>query len=117
MLGNARVAPTLAVSDLKRAREFYEGRLGLTVEAVVGETIRYSCGHGTGLALFERPMTPIDRTVAAFEVEDIEREVRELMDTGVVVEGVVSLPGGLKRAFFNDPDGNVIGIRQLPSEV
>ena len=37
------------------------------------ETVRYSCGGGTGLAIFERPMEAIDRTVAAFEVEDIEQ--------------------------------------------
>jgi catechol 2,3-dioxygenase-like lactoylglutathione lyase family enzyme len=113
MLADAPVAPTLAVSDMKRARRFYEGRLGLTVEASVEGTIRYRCGRGTGLALFERPMTPVDRTVAAFEVDDIEREVEELRGSGVDVEGVITLPSGVKRAFFKDPDGNVIGMRQL----
>ncbi|PZS25824.1 MAG: hypothetical protein DLM61_19370 [Pseudonocardiales bacterium] len=113
MLGNARVAPTLAVTDMSRARRFYEGKLGLTVEAEVEDTIRYKCAHGTGLALFERPMTPTERTAAAFEVEDIEQEIRELRDRGVEVEGVITLPSGLKRAFFNDPDGNRIGMRQL----
>jgi len=31
----------------------------------------------------------------------------------VEVEGIITLPSGLKRAFFKDPDGNVIGMRQL----
>ena len=113
MLSDARVAPTLAVTDLKRAREFYEQKLGLTVEAEVGETVRYSCGGGTGLAVFERPMEAIDRTVAAFEVENIVQEVDELRDRGVEVEGVITLPSGIKRAFFKDPDGNIIGMREL----
>lgn len=113
MLGDARVAPTLAVTDLKRARAFYEERLGLAIEVESEETIRFKCGHGTGLAIFERPMEPIDRTVAAFEVEDIEREVAELAERGVEVEDVINLPSGVKRAFFKDPDGNVIGMRQL----
>jgi catechol 2,3-dioxygenase-like lactoylglutathione lyase family enzyme len=113
MLSEARVAPTLAVTDMERAREFYEGKLGLTVEAAVEGTIRFTCGGGTGLALFERPMEPIDRTLAAFEVEDIEQEVAELRERGVDVEGVITLPSGIKRAFFKDPDGNVIGMRQL----
>ena len=78
MLADARVVPTLAVSDMERARRFYEAGLGLLVEAEVEETVRYRCGGGTGLAIFERPMKPIDRTVAAFEVDDIEREVNEL---------------------------------------
>ena len=113
MLSNARVAPTLAVTDLGRARRFYEDKLGLKVEAEVAETIRYRCGAGTGLALFERPMEPIDRTVAAFEVDDIESEVAALRGGGVDVEGIVTLPSGVKRAFFKDPDGNIIGMRQL----
>jgi predicted enzyme related to lactoylglutathione lyase len=98
---------------MERARQFYEGTLGLTVEAEVEGTIRYRCGHGTGLALFERPMAPVERTVAAFEVEDIEQEVRELRMQGVTVEGIITMPSGLKRAFFKDPDGNVIGMRQI----
>ena len=53
---------------MKRARRFYEDMLGLEVEVEAAETIRYSCGGGTGLALFERPSDPVDRTVAAFEV-------------------------------------------------
>ena len=116
MLSNARVVPTLAVSDVERARRFYEEGLGLAVEADVVGTVRYSCGGGTALAIFERPMEPVDRTIAAFEVADIEGEVDDLRERGVGVEGVITLPGGVKRAFLKDPDGNVIAMRQLPGE-
>jgi len=47
------------------------------------------------------------------EVEDIEKEIEELRSRGVSVDGVTTLPSGVKRAFFSDPDGNVLGIRQL----
>jgi len=113
MLSSARVAPTLAVNDLERARRFYEEKLGFEVEVQVAETVRYRCGHGTGLAIFERPMTPVDRTVAAFEVQDIEAEVDDLRANGVEVEGVITLDSGVRRAFFKDPDGNIIGMRQI----
>jgi catechol 2,3-dioxygenase-like lactoylglutathione lyase family enzyme len=115
MLSNARVVPTLAVSDMERARYFYEEELGLAVEADVVETVRYSCGGDTALAIFERPMEPVDRTVAAFEVEDIEGEVNELRGRGVEVQGIITLPNGVQRAFFKDPDGNVLGMRELPA--
>jgi catechol 2,3-dioxygenase-like lactoylglutathione lyase family enzyme len=114
MLSNLRVVPTLAVSDMDRARRFYEEGLGLAVEADVVGTVRYSCGGDTALAIFERPMEAVDRTVAAFEAEDIEGEVNELRGRGVEVEDIITLPNGVKRAFFKDPDGNVIGMRQLP---
>jgi catechol 2,3-dioxygenase-like lactoylglutathione lyase family enzyme len=113
MLSSAPVAPTLAVNDLERARRFYEERLGFEVEIQVAETVRYRCGNGTGLSIFERPMTPVDRTVAAFEVVDIEAEVAELTAKGVEVEGVTTLDSGVRRAFFKDPDGNIIGMRQI----
>jgi catechol 2,3-dioxygenase-like lactoylglutathione lyase family enzyme len=114
MLEDARVVPTLPVSSMERARRFYEGKIGLTrIEHEVEGTIRYGCGGGTGLALFERPTEPLDRTVAAWEVEDIEKEVEELRSRGVSVGGVITLPSGVKRAFFRDPDGKVLGIRQL----
>jgi catechol 2,3-dioxygenase-like lactoylglutathione lyase family enzyme len=113
MLSNAPVTPTLAVNDLERARRFYEEKLGFEVEAQVAETVRYRCGNGTGLAIFERPMTPVDRTVAAFEVADIENEVTDLRSRGVEVEGVITLASGVRRAFFKDPDGNLIGMRQI----
>ena len=116
MLSNARVVPTLAVSDMERARRFYEEGLGLAVEADVVGTVRYSCGGGTALAIFERPMEPVDRTIAAFEVADIEGEVNVLRERAIEVEGVITVPGGVKRAFFKDPDGNIIGMRQLPGE-
>jgi catechol 2,3-dioxygenase-like lactoylglutathione lyase family enzyme len=114
VLSNARVVPTLAVSDMERARHFYEEGLGLAVEVDVVGTVRYSCGGDTALAIFERPMQPVDRTVAAFELEDIEGEVKELRRRGVEVDDIITMPNGVKRAFFKDPDGNVIGIRQLP---
>jgi catechol 2,3-dioxygenase-like lactoylglutathione lyase family enzyme len=113
MLSSARAAPTLAVNDLERARRFYEDKLGFEAEAQVAETVRYRCGGGTGLAIFERPMTPVDRTVAAFEVPDIEAEVADLRSRGVEVEGVITLDSGARRAFFKDPDGNIIGMRQV----
>jgi catechol 2,3-dioxygenase-like lactoylglutathione lyase family enzyme len=114
VLSNARVVPTLAVSDMERARHLYEEGLGLAVEADVVGTVRYSCGGDTALAICERPMQPVDRTVAAFELEDIEGEVKELRRRGVEVDDIITMPNGVKRAFFKDPDGNVIGIRQLP---
>jgi catechol 2,3-dioxygenase-like lactoylglutathione lyase family enzyme len=114
VLEDARVVPTLPVSSLERARRFYEDKVGLTrIEVETEGGVRYGCGGGTGLALFERPTEPLDRTVAAWEVNDIEKEVAELRSRGVTVDGIINLPSGIKRAFFSDPDGNVLGIRQL----
>ena len=52
MLSNMPVVATLAVSDMDRARRFYEETLRLEVEADLVGTVRYSCGRGTALAIF-----------------------------------------------------------------
>jgi catechol 2,3-dioxygenase-like lactoylglutathione lyase family enzyme len=62
MLAKARVVPTVAVSDIERARRFYEARLGFEAEAVLEKTVRYGCGGGTGLAIFEGPVEAMTGT-------------------------------------------------------
>jgi hypothetical protein len=56
---------------------------------------------------------PRSRSIAPSEVQDIQKEVEELRSRGIGVDGVITLPSGVKRAFFSDPDGNVLRIRQL----
>src|SRR5919108_4047345 len=69
--------------------------------------------HAAPSVVTPAPMRP--RTVAAFEVADIEAEIADLNSRGVEVEGVITLASGVRRAFFQDPDGNIIGMRQLCS--
>jgi catechol 2,3-dioxygenase-like lactoylglutathione lyase family enzyme len=113
MLSSARVAPTLAVNDLGRARRFYEEKLGFEVEVQVPRRCATAAAMEPDWRSSNGPMTPVDRTVAAFEVQDIEAEVDDLRANGVEVEGVITLDSGVRRAFFKDPDGNIIGMRQI----
>ena len=42
-------------------------------------------------------------------------EVRELlMSRGVEVSDIVEYPGGIKSAFFSDPDGNSWELQEIP---
>jgi catechol 2,3-dioxygenase-like lactoylglutathione lyase family enzyme len=125
-LSNHRVGAAVAVSDMSRAREFYEGKLGLTAagdDADGGRT--YECGEGTALHVFPSPTgaRASGATVAGWTVDDLERLVDELTADGVTFErydgeGIttddrgIAVFGESKSAWFKDPDGNVFALVQ-----
>lgn len=126
MLGESRATSGFAVNDLNKAREFYEGILGLQVEVLDAE-------HGlTRLKLAEEcdvlmylsaDMRPASYTMLNFEVDDIDAAVDGLVERGVTIErydgfehdakGIVRGPGP-QIAWFMDPSGNVLSVLQQP---
>lgn len=124
MLAKAQVMPTIPVVDLARAREFYEGRLGLKPAGPsTPDGIPYECGGGTRLLLYPLGATNADHTVASFVVDDIDRTVRSLKAQGVVFEdydlphltttrGIATLASS-KAAWFKDTEGNILAVSQF----
>ena len=122
MLGASMVVATIPVSDLDRAKEFYGDRLGLTQLWENPASVRYRCGDTTELSVFRRPDTQTGHTLAHFEVEDIEAAVADLEERGVpfldytegplVTTHHIAPIGPARAAWFTDPDGNTLGLRQ-----
>ena len=121
MLGSASTHPMVAVSDLPRAREFYEGTLGLVPSDERSGAVRYDTSGGTWFMLYESPHAhPAESTRMKFEVPDIYATVQALRGNGVVfeeyegktVEGVAEHESGARGAWFKDPDGNILQIGQ-----
>jgi catechol 2,3-dioxygenase-like lactoylglutathione lyase family enzyme len=125
-LSNYRVGAAVAVSDMGRAREFYEGKLGFTAagdDADGGRT--YECADGTTLHVFPSPSGTggSGATVAGWTVDDLESLVDELAGNGVAFERYddeqistddkgIAVFGESKTAWFKDPDGNVLALVQ-----
>lgn len=81
MLTNASIHPTLPAVDLDRARKFYEDKLGLRVTRTdPSPGILLQGGNGTAVYLYQRGATKADHTAAAFQVDDVEAQVKELME-------------------------------------
>lgn len=125
-LGKTKIAPVAAVSNMNRAREFYEGKLGLRLkrESHIAE-LAYECGDGTELLVYGSPdhAGKSTATLAYFDVENLDLEMDRLAANGVVFEqydqpglktnprGVAELHGS-RVAWFRDPDGNTYAISQ-----
>ncbi len=124
MLSNAALHPTIPAVDIKRAREFYEKKLGLRVlKTDPSPGITFEAGEGTTLYVFQREPTKADHTVVSFKVEDVEAQVSELKDKGIVFEDVeipgmetvngITTMGDIKAAWFKDTEGNVLAVSNM----
>jgi predicted enzyme related to lactoylglutathione lyase len=109
------------VTDMTRARKFYEGVLGLkaTLDHKMENAhwVEYDIGSGT-LAIGVAPgMNPNkDGCCVALEVEDFEGALSELRAANVEFNfGPLETPV-CHMAFVRDPDGNSVGIHKRKPE-
>jgi catechol 2,3-dioxygenase-like lactoylglutathione lyase family enzyme len=122
MVSAKMVVATLPVSDLAAGKVFYGETLGLTLLWENPASARFRCGDSSEVSIFRRPGTVTEHTVAHFEVADIESEIRDLEAKGVTfldyTEGPLTTTGHIaqlgpaRAAWFRDPDGNTLGLRQ-----
>ena len=123
MFESIRAVPTIAVSDMDRAKEFYGGTLGLTAKDERSDGVRYEAGGGSLLLVYPSQFAGTAKsTCMGFDVEDLDKAVEELRGRGVVFEeydmpGLKTVNGiaeieGVKGAWFKDPDGNILAIGQ-----
>lgn len=122
-LKNATARATIAVADIERAAEFYEGKLGLTpLEGGPDEVRIYELAGGSQLQVYVSSYAKASgATVASFGVDDLEQTVEELTAAGVQFERYDEPPtdergimdaGYVKSAWCKDPEGNVLAIDQ-----
>ncbi|MDP2729370.1 MAG: VOC family protein [Dehalococcoidales bacterium] len=121
------VHPTLPAVDINRARNFYEEKLGLKVILEdPSPGLMFKVGD-CRLYIYQRGATKADHTVAEFEVDDIEAEMRELRNKGIEFEDVdfpglktvngiatMTMNGGeIRVAWFKDTEGNILAIEEM----
>lgn len=110
----------IPVTDLERARAFYEGVLGLRVseEMMDGKWIEYSVGDDTlAIANVGEAWTPSDQgTGAALEVENFDEAIQRLKDRQVRFAAEPFETPCCHMAVVQDPDGNKLMIHKLKTE-
>ena len=105
----------LPTTDAAKAREFYEGTLGLEFGKQWGNMPAYEFETGNlTLAVmqsdaFGQDFKPHGLPVE-FHVDDFDAAKAELESRGIEFEGDVIDSGVCYQAFFKDPDGNSLAI-------
>jgi predicted enzyme related to lactoylglutathione lyase len=110
----------IPVTDIPRARKFYEEVIGLTVsdEMMGGRWIEYGVGEDTlAIANVSDMWRPSDQgTGAAFEVEDFDEAIQRLKDRHVRFAAEPFETPCCHMAVVQDPDGNKLMIHKLKPE-
>ncbi|MFF1573554.1 VOC family protein [Leifsonia sp. NPDC058292] len=126
-LSEFSVRASIAVSDIGRAVDFYEGKLGLPLahsgpSANITDGSRvYRSGGDVALNVFQSATAgKSEATMATWYVDDLDSIVDELTQAGVGLvrydqlehdaRGITERAGGGRIAWFQDPDGNTFAI-------
>lgn len=124
MLKDMEPVATVAVRDLAVARKFYEGALGLTVEAENSEVLTFKAGQFT-LFVYRSQFAGTNQATAVTWMtgNEIDAIAADLKSRGVVfehydmpmlkLEGDLHVADGMKVAWFKDPDGNILSINGM----
>jgi catechol 2,3-dioxygenase-like lactoylglutathione lyase family enzyme len=122
-LESCKVEAVIAVSDMAKAKDFYEGTLGLPggPEGDDGG-VTYQCAGETLIHIYPSEHAGQSAaTLAAWSTDDVEGIVDELSSKGVQFEhydtdqiktderGIAHF-GADRIAWFKDPDGNTLGV-------
>lgn len=121
MLQDSKVMAMVPVKDIKKAKDFYNNVLGLKPTREHDFGVTYVCGGGQ-MFVYPTPTAGSAKSTAAeWEVKDIKAAVKELDGKvewehyeypGAKYDGPIHILGGMKAAWFKDPDGNVLGLNQ-----
>ena len=122
MLQQSPMYSYIPATDVARAREFYERKIGFKPGRELNGGVVYECAGGTAGFLYLTPNAGTSKASQAFwEVPDIESEVAELKRRGVTFEQYgmpgtdangITTGGGAKAAWFKDSEGNIMAIIQ-----
>jgi predicted enzyme related to lactoylglutathione lyase len=104
------------VTDMPRARSFYEGVLGLkpAMESAGGLWVEYEIGNGTfAIGCYGDAWKPSQQgTCIAFEVDNLDGEVAQMKSRGVNFSMETTDSPVCRFAIIRDPDGNQIMIHK-----
>jgi catechol 2,3-dioxygenase-like lactoylglutathione lyase family enzyme len=127
MLNEFAIHPSLAASDIDRARTWYAEKLGLSPTEQFDDLLVYAIGESL-LTVYESPNAGTAKNTVAIEnVPDLRAEVARLKARGVVFEdydqpeiytedGIADVDGGGRLAWFKDSEDNIIVLAESPGD-
>jgi catechol 2,3-dioxygenase-like lactoylglutathione lyase family enzyme len=120
MFENTKAFSGFAVDDLARARDFYEGVLGIRVSEDPPDLLTLHLAGGRDTLVYRKPdFSPATYTILNFAVNDVEAAVDALSARGVRFERYddfgqdekgIARGEGPTIAWFTDPAGNILSV-------
>jgi catechol 2,3-dioxygenase-like lactoylglutathione lyase family enzyme len=128
MLRDKDAAATIAVSDLERARAFYENTLGLSAIYEDAGGVLYKSGNSAILVYPSEYAGTNQATAATWAAgDDFDAIVTELDEGGTTFEhydlpdttrdGDIHVMGDIRAVWFKDPDGNILNMVDMTPAV
>ncbi|WP_246456460.1 VOC family protein [Nocardioides mesophilus] len=115
----------LVSTDVERSKAFYADRVGFHVDHDVEPGIGMrvvqltppgsACSVVFGVGISEPDAAPVRGLHLV--VDDVELTREALIHNGVEVSEVSDMGGGVRYAYFSDPDGNSWALQQISQEV
>ncbi len=108
---------TFYVSDLGKAKKFYEKILGLEKKYEYSSYVGFECG-GVEIGLIPKPESEQKASQTSpsveFLVDNVDKVYEDLKSKGVkFTKELHDEPWGGKQATFTDPDGHILEIAQI----
>jgi metallothiol transferase len=108
---------TFCVSDLRKAKKFYEKILGLEKKYEFSSYVGFECG-GVEIGLIPKPKREqkASKTSPSIEflVDNVDKVYKELKTKGVkFIKELHDETWGGRQATFTDPDGHILEIAQI----
>ncbi|SHM97038.1 VOC family protein [Mucilaginibacter sp. OK098] len=124
MFKNTKAFSGFSVNDMQKAKEFYNGILGIEVSENDMGIMTLKIAGGTNIVVYPKPNhEPATFTILNFAIADIDKAVDELIKAGVKFEqydfgeiktdekGIMRGNGyGPDIAWFKDPAGNILSV-------
>ena len=127
MFNPAKAFSSFAVKDLQQAKDFYKSKLGIAVSDEPENTLGLHLSDQNVIMIYAKEdHVPATFTVLNFQVENVEKAVKELSEAGiqfeVYTEGELKTEsngvfrgGGPLIAWFKDPSGNFLSVIEMES--
>jgi predicted enzyme related to lactoylglutathione lyase len=123
MLYNMSIKAFVPTTKPDEAKLFYRDILGLKLLSEDDYALEFEANGILLRVTAVQELKPQAFTILGWNVPDISSLIKSLNEKGVAFKkydfmeqdslGVWTSPGGSKVAWFNDPDGNVLGLSQV----
>jgi catechol 2,3-dioxygenase-like lactoylglutathione lyase family enzyme len=125
MLAGAHLVGFVATRDLAVAGAFYGDLLGLRRVAATPLANVYDVSGATLCLVRADDVEPTGQTLFAWSVDDLGATVARMRERGIELidypgldqdaDGAWTSPAGARVAWFNDPEGHILSIMQMPT--